>query len=53
MCRLELTGVHGVRLELVSRTLYCADGSVLVGEFLYDPRRERMRVLRAEVEYRP
>ncbi len=52
VCRLELAGVErGGALRLSSQTLYCADGSVLVGEFSYDPRARHIRVAWAEVEY--
>lgn len=52
VCRLELAGVErDGTLRLLSQTLYCADGSVLVGEFLYDPRAGQIRVGWADVEY--
>jgi hypothetical protein len=52
VCALELRGVgrRGV-LELTSQTRFCADGEVLVGEFVYDPGTRRIRVLQAEIEH--
>lgn len=50
-CRLELAEALPDGLRLVSQTLYCADGAVLVGDFVYEPRTGRMRVLRADIEH--
>ncbi len=51
VCRLELAEALRGGLRLVSQTLYCADGAVLVGDFVYQPRSDRMRVIRADIEH--
>jgi hypothetical protein len=52
VCRLELSGARrGGALELTSQTRYCADGAVVVVDFLYDPDTRLIRVLRAEIEH--
>jgi len=51
VCRLELAEARRDGLLLVSQTLYCGDGAVLVGDFVYTPRSGRLRTLRAHIEH--